>query len=464
MKSQEKRNRGDAENAEGSQRGQNGLAFAVHDRRISRSKLHGAEKRKERSACVNVFEALAGLQGGSAAGEDDVFGERRAVFDADAEVFADGVVDRRLEKEEFERLSAFETQKVEIRKAPQLGSDIEVGAGVGQEDAGVDEIGLTFFLAGAKRRNEAAGRGEKNAGAKKANGFAIPEAEEAAGKIREIDDRVKAAGTAISRMGVAGSVEGGDAVADPILIVGDLSGGHLRVDGDAASGDGIESVLTDGLIEGVREIEAVDVSAAEPAEITDANAVEDGACARILVDDIADGRGANKEAVVVIVKAGIVFVPGSDEFRGVAGKKEVLEIDVAEKDLLVAPVERVESAVGVFFEKMEIGNVVFDAITVEVAEDTQGRLFVDKKKAAEVGVELLDAGARGDEIVVGTEVMELHFDEGFLQAEMIVEAVGAAARVRADEAELADLQIVEAELRSDANTPVDGLEGRVAVK
>src|ERR1700704_5204450 len=176
MKSQEKRNRGDAENAEGSQRGQNGLAFAVHDRRISKSKLHGAEKRKERSACVNVFEALAGLQGGSAAGEDDVFGERRAVFDADAEVFADGVVDRRLEEEEFEPLSAFETQKVEIREAPQLGSDIEVGAGVGQEDAGVDEIGLTFFLAGAKRRNEAAGRGEKNAGAKKANGFGIPEA------------------------------------------------------------------------------------------------------------------------------------------------------------------------------------------------------------------------------------------------------------------------------------------------
>src|SRR6266478_705517 len=244
MKSQEKRYRGDAENAEGSQRGQNGLAIAVHDRRISKSKLHGAEKRKERSACVNVFEALAGLQGGSAAGEEEV-----------------------------ERLSAFETQKVEIRKAPQLGSDIEVGAGVGQEDAGVDEIGLTFFLAGAKRRNEAAGRGEKNAGAKKANGFAIPEAEEAAGKIREIDDRVKAAGTAISRMGVAGSVEGGDAVADPILIVGDLSGGHLRVDGDAAPGDGIESVLTDGLIEGVREIEALDVPAAEPAEIAHADAV-----------------------------------------------------------------------------------------------------------------------------------------------------------------------------------------------
>src|SRR6266576_3392083 len=176
----------------------------------------------------------------------------------------------------------------------------------------------------------------------------------------------------------------------------------------------------------MREIEAADVAVAEPAEIADANALEDRAGAGILVDDIADVRGANEKAVVVIVKAGIVFVPGGDEFRGVAGKKEVLQVDVA--------------------------------------ENTQGRFFVDKEKPTEVGVELLDAGARRDEVVVGTEVVELHFSEGFLEGDMIVEAVGAAAGIGAHETELADFQIVETELRSDANAPVDGLEGRVAVK
>src|SRR6267143_1967220 len=271
-------------------------------------------------------------------------------------------------------------------------------------------------------------------------------------------------GAAIARIGVAGSVEGGSAVPDPILIVRDLSGGHLRVDGDAASGDGIESVLTDGLVEGVREIEPVDVAAAEPAEIADANAVEDGAGAGILVDDIADRRRADQESVVVIAEAGIIFVPGGDELQGVAGKKEILQVNVAQKDLLVTTVEGVEAAVGIFLEEVEIGDVVFDAIAVEVTEDAQGRFFVDKKKAAEVGVELLNAGARGDEIVIGTEVVELHFDESFLQAEVIVEAVRAAAGIGTDDAELADFQIVEAELRSDANAPVDGFEGSVAVK
>src|SRR5207245_1378748 len=103
--------------------------------------------------------------------------------------------------------------------------------------------------------------------------------------------------------------------------------------------------------------------------------------------------------------------PCGDELRGVAGKKEVLEIHVAEKDLLVAAFEPVESAVGVFFEEMEVGEIVFNAIAVEVAEDSQGGFFVDKKKSAKVGVELLDAGARGDEIVIRAEVVEFHIDE-----------------------------------------------------
>ncbi len=92
----------------------------------------------------------------------------------------------------------------------------------------------------------------------------------------------------------------------------------------------------------MREIEAVDVAVAEPAEIADADAVEDRARAWILVDDIADGRGTDEEAIVIIVQAGIILVPRRDELRGVAGGKKVLKIDIAEKDLLVAAFEPVE--------------------------------------------------------------------------------------------------------------------------
>ena len=105
------------------------------------------------------------------------------------------------------------------------------------------------------------------------------------------------------------------------------------------SGDGIESVFANGLVKSVREIDAADVAAAEPAEIADANAVRDRS-ARALIDDVADGRGADQKAVVVVMKAGVVFVEGADEFRGVAREEKILQIDVAENDLLVAAVER----------------------------------------------------------------------------------------------------------------------------
>src|SRR6266478_6049123 len=217
--SKEKRQRGDAQNAEGSRRVRNGLAFAVHGWRISESKLHGTEKREKRAARVDVFETLSGLQRGSAAREHDVFGQRRAVLDADAKVFTDRVVNGRLEQEKFERLGAFETQKIKIRKASQFGSDLKVRAGVGEKNPGVDEIGLAFFLAGAQRGNEAAGSGQQNAGSEKPNAFTIPEAEQPAGKIGQIDDGVESAGASVARIRVAGSVESGNAVTDPVFVV-----------------------------------------------------------------------------------------------------------------------------------------------------------------------------------------------------------------------------------------------------
>ena len=117
-----------------------------------------------------------------------------------------------------------------------------------------------------------------------------------------------------------------------------------------------------------------------------------------------------------------------------------------------------------FLEEMEIGGVVFDAIAAKIAENADGGLLVDEEKTAEVGVELLDAGAHGNEIVIGAEVGEFYFHEGFLQADVGVEAIGAVSDVGADDAAFADVEIVEADFRSDANAPADRLERGVAVK
>jgi hypothetical protein len=164
------------------------------------------------------------------------------------------------------------------------------------------------------------------------------------------------------------------------------------------------------------------------------------------------------------VHAAVVFIKGEDEFGGVAEKKEILQIEVREGDLLVAKREGVERAVGVFLEEIEIGSVVFEAIGAEIAEEAEAWLLVDEEEAAKIGVELLDAGTNGDEIVVGAEVSDFVFGEELLEAEVGVEAVGAGADVGADNAEFADVEIVEADFGGDADAPVDGFEAGVAVE
>src|SRR5437879_3120000 len=114
--------------------------------------------------------------------------------------------------------------------------------------------------------------------------------------------------------------------------------------------------------------------------------------------------------------AAVVFVVSDEKFGGVAWEKEILQISVGNGDLLAAAFERVEAAVGIFFQEVKIGDVVFDFVVVKIAKDADAWLFVLKEETAEVGVEFLNAGANGNEIVVRAEIVNLEFDKGLLKA------------------------------------------------
>jgi len=98
--------------------------------RSSERKLDGAEKREQCAARVDIFEPVAGLQSGSAAGKNDVFGERRAVRHTDAKILANAVADGGFEQYVFERFGALEPKVIEIRKAFELRSDVKIRASV----------------------------------------------------------------------------------------------------------------------------------------------------------------------------------------------------------------------------------------------------------------------------------------------------------------------------------------------
>src|SRR5207302_4130239 len=79
-------------------------------------------------------------------------------------------------------------------------------------------------------------------------------------------------------------------------------------------------------------------------------------------------------------------------------------------------------------------------------------------------VEGLNASARRCEIVSAAQIPELGFDERFLQAQVSVDARGSFANIEVHDAALLRVDVIDVHFGRDANAPIDGTEGCVAVK
>ena len=148
----------------------------------------------------------------------------------------------------------------------------------------------------------------------------------------------------------------------------------------------------------------------------------------------------------------------------VAGEEEVLAVIVGDEDVLMAALEGIQFAVGVFFLLVEEDQVELVAVGQARAEDADGAIGVAENEAAEVAGERLRASPDGDEVVVGTQVGDLALHEVFLEGEPGPAARRALAHIGADHAELLHVQVVDVEDRRQLDTPVDRLEGGVAVE
>ena len=160
------------------------------------------------------------------------------------------------------------------------------------------------------------------------------------------------------------------------------------------------------------------------------------------------GRRPHQKAVLVIVKAGIVAVVEETEFRGVSLGKEILDIKIADVNLLVPLVEGIQAAVGVFFEEVKVSQVVVEAIGAQVAEDADSGLLFGEDEAAKIAIELLDTGADRDEIEVRAQIVNLGFNKRLLHAGVCVKAIDTFRRIDVHESALAGLQEIQVDLRA----------------
>src|ERR1700752_3041459 len=178
----------------------------------------------------------------------------------------------------------------------------------------------------------------------------------------------------------------------------------------------------------------------------------------------ANRRGTRKETVVVVMHARLVLVIVDAELGRVTGVDEILQIKIRNNHLLVPQPERVEAAVGVLLEEIEIRRVVLPAVRVQVSKKSQAGLLVDKNKSAKIAGKTLDSRSHRYEIVVRTQVANFVLHKCFLHSGVSINARRAFAHVHVHDADFARVQVVDVKRRRHSNSPIDRAERSISMK
>ena len=160
----------------------------------------------------------------------------------------------------------------------------------------------------------------------------------------------------------------------------------------------------------------------------------------------------------------LIVVVADAELRRVSLKEEILSVQIGDDHLLFPPLERVQPAVRVFLEQIEIRQVVLPAVRIQIPEKSHAGLLVHEQKPPKIGVELLNSRAYGNKIEIRPDIVQLQLAEHFLKSQMPVEPRGAVAHVHRHDAQLAHRQVIRAHRRRDPNPPVHRTKRRVAMK
>src|ERR1700722_11911289 len=361
-------------------------------------------------------------------------------------------MNRRLEKNLFERLGAFEAQVVHIYKAAQFRRDIKICTDIREKNAGIHEIGLALIFARTQIGKKAIARIERDARARQPYALAIPQAEDSAGKFRKIIDGIKSARVAAGRIRGARCIKEGTLQPEPVAIERDFERGHLRVDRHRPPCNSIKAVVAQCLIKSMGQIHRSDVALAGPTDVRGMNAVRLNHATR---KHFANRRRAHEKTVVVVVDGGIVLVVMNAQLRGVTLEQEILAKHVGDDHLLITERHGIQAAVGILFEEIKIRDVVLPPIRIEIAEDADARLLFHKQETAEVAIKSLNAGAHRDKVVIWADILDLEFAEGFLQTDVRVETRGAFGHVGVDDSAFLDVEIIQTDGLSDSDAPVN---------
>ena len=156
-----------------------------------------------RSIGEDVAKAAARLQSRGAKRQREVIDQKRPVGHTQTVIETDVVANVILKQHQLQRLGAMKAQIVHVDDCFHALRQLDVDAGVVNEDAGIDEVRLSLNLAAAQRRQKTVRLDQAHTRLRQTNSVAHPKRKLPASEVRIVEDGVEASGSSIRRIPVS---------------------------------------------------------------------------------------------------------------------------------------------------------------------------------------------------------------------------------------------------------------------
>src|SRR5829696_5785418 len=124
--------------------------------------------------------------------------------------------------------------------------------------------------------------------------------------------------------------------------------------------------------------------------------------------DVADRRRPHEKAIAIELNAAPIIVVMKAALNRVCLANKILAKDVGDVNILMARVEAIQAAVGVFLQHRKVRTIELVTIIVKRTKHARAEVVIGENEPAEVGNKRLDTGAHGNEVVIRVEVGEFH--------------------------------------------------------
>src|SRR3989442_3901262 len=172
------------------------------------------------------------------------------------------------------------------------------------------------------------------------------------------------------------------------------------------SRDRILIVAAKNVVIAIRQIQPAEMTIAVNADVANVDRVR---------PHVADQSRPHQKSVAIEFAAVPIVVVKRARLNRVTLLDEVLAKNIRNVNILLPPIESIQTAVRVLLELREVSRVELISIIVERTEYARAEIVVRKYEAAKIGDKRLNADARGNEIEILVNVRQLHFGKRFFQ-------------------------------------------------